>query len=460
MNRNRQKKCFCSLVGILILAMTGFAADGSRPNVILIMSDDTGYEVFGCYGSRQYQTPHIDKLAETGMRFNHCYAQPLCTPSRVKIMTGKSNVRNYVTFGILDKSQKTIGQMMKDAGYATCIAGKWQLYSLKAQYGEKFLKTLDPSVNVRGTLPEEAGFDEHCLWQVDSNGPGSRFWQPIIRVNGEEKAFSDDDDYGPNICTDYICEFIERNSDKPFFVYYPMILTHGPFFPTPKSADRAEKDKQKNFEDMVAYMDTLIGRIVDKLDETGVRNNTLILFIGDNGSPGVKSELNGTVVVGGKGSTRDAGTRVALVANMPGTVKAGSVSDDLVDFSDMMPTVAGFTGAELPDSGKIDGVSFAPQLKGEKGTPREWIYCYYENGLIWRGKVTSRKTVFARNHRWKLYSNGRLYDIKNDVLEKKPVTGKDEIRKKLQEVLDSFPKDGEMIQRFQFNEDGLLEYAD
>ncbi len=119
--------CRTALAAILVLvtAAIGLAAD--KPNIILIMADDVGYECFGCYGSRQYQTPNIDRLARHGMRFRHCYSQPLCTPSRVKIMTGRYNARNYSAFSVLNRDQHTIGQYLRNAGYRTAVAGKWQL---------------------------------------------------------------------------------------------------------------------------------------------------------------------------------------------------------------------------------------------------------------------------------------------------------------------------------------------
>ena len=434
------------------------AAIGKHTNVILIMSDDTGYETFGCYGSEQYKTPRIDELAKTGLRFNHCYSQPLCCPSRVKIMTGKSNVRNYVYWDVLDPEEKTFGNMMKDAGYATCIAGKWQLY------GEG---TFAPELAGKGTLPMDAGFDEHCLWRVKEGG--ERYWQPQFSVNGTMTSFDDEDEFGPKICTDFICDFIEKNRDKPFFAYYPMMLTHVPFVTTPESReasgpkictdfifhpamrwlDEAFIPEQQKFEDMVTYMDTLVGQIVDKLEEVGVRENTLILFTGDNGSPGgskggVVSELNGISIEGGKGKTTDAGTRVALVANMPGTVPAGEVTDDIVDFSDMMPTMAAMTGAALPKGDILDGVSFAPQLCGKQGTPRDWIYSY--NDAV--PGLEPDAVIFARDQRWKLYNDGRLYDIPNDTLEENPITeGGEKPRAKLQAVLNSMPSEGKKIYR-------------
>lgn len=410
------------------------ARDATRTNVVLIMSDDTGYEAFGCYGSKQYRTLRIDSLAETGMRFNHCYAQPLCTPSRVKIMTGRSNVRDYVSFGILDENETTIGHMMKDAGYATCIAGKWQLYG----HGKGLQ---EPELKAAGMLLENAGFDEHCLWQVESKP--RRYWKPSLRINGQLKAFPDENAFGPTICTDFICDFIDRNRDEPFFVYYPMMLTHAPFVTTPDSTDRASTAKQQNFEDMVAYTDRLVGRIVDKLDEVGVRDNTLILFTGDNGTPqGISSELKGRTVMGGKGLPTDAGTRVPLVANMPGTIPAGRVINDLVDFTDMMPTMGAMTGVKMPAGVEIDGVSFAPQLRGGKGTPREWIYCYHEPVP----DKDPNPTIFARDQRWKLYGDGhpmQLYDMSADTGEKSNLYAqKPRIAKKLMRLLEKYVVEG------------------
>ncbi|MDE0225947.1 MAG: sulfatase-like hydrolase/transferase [Gammaproteobacteria bacterium] len=419
----------------LLPAALSHAIKGKKTNVILILTDDTGYEVFGCYGSKQYKTPRVDRLAETGMRFNHCYSNPVCAPSRVKIMTGKSNVRNYVHWGVLDPAERTLGHMMKDAGYATCVAGKWQL-----EGGGTFA----PETQGAGTLPRDAGFDEHFCYELRSGQKD--YWNPVFTVNGQ--SVQKENTYGPTLVNDYVLDFIDRKKEEPFFIYYPLWLTHGPFLPTPDSADRSPTASQQNFEDMVAYMDKLVGRVVDKLDEAGIREDTLILFTADNGSPGgakggIVSELHGRKIDGGKGKTTDAGTRVALVANMPGTVPAGQITDDLVDFSDMMPTLAGMTGAPLPGGDLLDGVSFAPQLRGRQGKPRDWIYMYNEPIP---GPVPN-PTIFARDQRWKLYNDGRLYDISKDVLEQSPTQGGSEARAKLQAVLDSMPSEGLKIYR-------------
>ncbi|MHC4659581.1 MAG: sulfatase-like hydrolase/transferase [Planctomycetota bacterium] len=193
-------------------------------------------------------------------------------------------------------------------------------------------------------------------------------------------------------------------------------------------------------------MDKLIGRIVSTLDELGLRQNTLILFTTDNGTPRefitkavdgkyieepIISKVGDNTIIGGKGKLTDAGTRVPLIANWPGTTPAGKVCDDLIDFSDFMPTFAELAGTTPPKDRVVDGVSFAPQLKGKKGNPRAWAYCQ------------SGAKAWVRTKRWKLYRDGRLYDMQNDHLEKSPIlphTDRAEtskIRKRLRAVLGS-----------------------
>jgi arylsulfatase A len=188
---------------------------------------------------------------------------------------------------------------------------------------------------------------------------------------------------------------------------------------------------------MVAHMDKMVGRIVGKLDELGLREDTLFLFTGDNGTHrSIKSELAGRIIQGDKGETTDAGTRVALIVNQPGAVVSGKICGDLVDFSDFVPTFAELSGAKAPQGMIMDGRSFLPQLHGEKGNPREWVFCHYD--ARW-GKWKDVKR-FVRDKRWKLYANGDLYDVPADTLEQNPnPVGREaaEARKRLQAVLDS-----------------------
>jgi len=398
------------------------AAGKRKPNIILLMADDFGYECLGCNGSLSYRTPHLDRLAATGVRFEHCHANPLCTPSRVKIMTGRYNSRNYIRFGLLDPKETTFAHVLKKAGYATCIVGKWQLAG-----------------GVRG--PNKAGFDEYCLWQISKNNRGRRYNNPTYTVNGtrHEKVKGR---YGPDVYCDHLLDFVARNKDKPFFGYYPMCLTHSPFEPTPDSKKGAAKKQRRSgnrrFGDMVAYTDKLVGRIVAKLDELGLREDTLVLFTGDNGSPqGIPTQTKNGPVRGGKSQTLDTGTHVPLIANWKGTTPKGVVSDALVDFADVLPTFAEMAAVPLPKGVLIDGESLLPLLRGRPAKRRDWLFCHYapKHG---RKQGTKR---WARDRRWKLYTGGALFDILADPKEKNPIAagaGADAAaaRKKLQAVLD------------------------
>ena len=434
MNALKKLGSACLLLLLCCSALRLVAAP--KTNIILIMADDIGYECFGFAGSKQYKTPRLDQLVAAGMSFTHCYSQPLCTPSRVKLMTGVSNVRNYAAFSVLRQDQKTIGQYFQENGYRTCIAGKWQLYGAE-HYAERF--------RGKGTLPEDAGFDSMCLWQVDKLG--GRFWNPLLYVDGENKQFAANE-YGPDIATKHITDFIENHRSEPFFVYYPMILTHNPFVPTPDSENRMSKDKQKNFEDMTTYMDTLVGRIVDKTREVGIAENTLILFVGDNGTNvAIRSRLHGVSIRGGKGEMTDAGTRVPLVVYQPGTVDAGQVNSSLIDFSDFLPTTLEAVGVDPPKN--IDGQSFLWQLRGKVGEPREWIHIFYhprpEKGM---------SLAFVRTQRYKLYRDGRFFDVLNDVKEESPLDVRGLSRQAmdaktlLNEAIKTMPAYGKMLLKY------------
>lgn len=414
---------------VALLAVRPVTA-AEKTNVVLIMADDIGYECYGVYGGTSYPTPNIDRLAAKGTRFRHCYSQPLCTPSRVKIMTGLSNVRNYAAFSILKKNERTIGHVMRDAGYRTAIAGKWQLYG--AEHYKKAFRA-------KGVLPQDCGFERHCLWQVDKLG--SRFWGPLVTVDGTLKKFPRDV-YGPDVYSQFLIDRMEEYRDEPFFIYYPMALVHSPFVATPDSADRRSKDKQKNFGDMVTYMDKLIGRIVEKTVELGIAENTLILVTGDNGThKSLTSMMGKTAVRGGKGLPTDAGTRVALIGYQPGTVAAGQVTNRLVEFADFMPTIAAAAGTQAPKL--CDGVSFLPVLHGKQIQPRDPIHIYY-----WPRPERGSPVRFVRDSRWKLYGDGRLIDVRDDVFEKTSVTGHDDVRKRLRTVLDRMPARGQTLLRY------------
>jgi arylsulfatase A len=419
-----------------LVALTLQAAD--KPNIIMILADDVGFECFSAYGSREYSTPRLDALAAGGIRFENCHSTPLCTPSRVNLMSGKSNVYNYFDFGVYPKGEPTFANYFKEHGYATAVAGKWQLLTGKG-----------------GISPEEAGFDTHCLWNIPGGGR-ERYWNPSLMQDGKLLELPESS-YGPDITTDFLIEFIKTNQEKPFLAYFPMILPHNPFSVTPDSADPKSKDEKRNFIDMVQYIDKNVGRLEDTLKKLGLRENTLIIFTGDNGTnASLTSELNGRQIRGGKGYTHDYGTRVPLIVNWPGRAPAGKVVDDLVCFSDLFPTMveaAGLPSKKITDG---DGWSFWPQCEGRAGRKREWIYCYYfprPSSAKYNDKYSHYEVRFARDKRYKLYDNGEMFDTIADVLEKRPIAiGRagppgESARRALQQALDSYPDAGQKANR-------------
>lgn len=432
--------CITSILGLSLFLLrwpVEATADTSRPNLVVILADDIGVECFGSYGSSHYATPRLDKMAEEGMRFTRAHAQPLCTPTRVQLMTGLSNVRNYAAFSVLRRDQRTFAQDLQAAGYRTFVAGKWQLYGAE-HYSEAF--------RGKGTLPESAGFDEHCLWQVDQLG--SRFWQPLLRINGKNKQFEGPDDYGPELVTDHILDFMERHAKEPFLVYYPMILVHNPFEPTPDSADRKQQNKQKNFDDMVSFMDLNVGRILDKLRELGIHENTLVLFMGDNGTNKAITSpwKDGGSYKGGKGSTTRFGTHVPMFAWGPTRVPSGQTCDRLVDTTDFLPTLLEAAGISL--SRPTDGVSFLPSITGGTPNTKTHIFSYY-----FPRPEKGEPTTFVMNADYKLYADGRFYNLRRDPDERQalnPPTGKKAIsaREQMQVWLEAMPREGQSLLKF------------
>ena len=427
------------------IAVTIKVTDVRDPNIVFIMADDVGYEAFGSYGSTQYRTPRLDELASAGVRFTHTYSKPVCTPSRVALMTGKSNIQNYADFGVLLPGQYTFADLFREAGYTTAIAGKWQLH------GGKYSR-------LTGVEADEAGFDTYCLWNTDKTGE-NRYWDPSIECDGQviERG---QDAYGPDIFTDFLLEFIESNQDGPFFAYYPMVLPHSPFVPPPDAQCPATDDEQCNFEDMVSRLDHNVGRIHDKLAALELLDNTILVFTSDNGTNrSLVSYLDGVAIHGDKNLPTDGGTRVPLIAVVPGG-EGGRVIDDLIDFTDFLPTLADAAALTIPEDVALDGVSFWERLQGNAGHPREWIYTYYfpwPYAYTYNSPAQHPEVAYARDKRYKLYSTGELFDLFEDRHEIHPLPSDHEdsleARARLQVALYSMPAAGQEI-RWSFVNDG------
>lgn len=392
-----------ALAPLLCLGSTLLCAQASeRPNIILILADDLGAEAIGAYGGESYRTPHIDRLAADGLRFEHGHAQPLCTPSRVKIMTGQHNFRNYQHFGYLDSGETTFAHLLREAGYSTAVAGKWQLFDNRFE-------------DIEGSLPADAGFDDYYLWQLTSAQRGSRYWAPLLDHNGVLTQHGEED-FGPTLVNDFVVAYIEARRDRPYFLYYPMLLPHDPWVTTPDMRDE-DADEQARFGAMVAYMDKLVGRVRDTVEASGQAHNTLILFIGDNGTGrDIHSRYRGQTVRGAKGRTLNTGTRVPFVAWGPGRVAAGRVSESLVNLNDVLPTLLEAAGVALPATYPGDGVSLLDELRDAGAIARRNLFIHYEPR--W---PTGRPARYAFDRRWKLYQDGRFYDLDSDPLERLPL---------------------------------------
>ena len=416
---------------ILVVLATGCAAapetdenvtiEAERPNILLILIDDLGFEAIGAYGGASYETPNIDRLAAEGIRFTHAYSTPLCSPSRLKLITGRYNSRNYTEWGVLPPDEVTFANLLQDAGYATFLAGKWQLSGFEQVWapGKDCCEGL-------GQTPEEAGFDDYLVWHYHEKG--ERYADPLLWGPGGEGG-TYEGQYGPDLFADFLLDQIEsqvaEDSNRPFFAYHAMALVHAPFVPTPDSADWSGNRNARDsayFPDMVAYTDKLVGRVVAGLEDLGIRDNTLILLTADNGTPSqiTSTMQDGAMIPGGKGTTIDYGVHVPFVASWPAALEGGRVSNALIDFTDFLPSMVEAAGATPPGDRVIDGRSFLPVLRGEADSTRDWILTDFRPRFMTIPEVT-----FVHDRRYKLYDDGRLFDFENDVQEQSPLAAGD-----------------------------------
>lgn len=383
------------LLAALLLAPRAvvFAADSpkpsAKPNIIYILADDFGLPDIGCYGS-VYKTPNLDALAAGGMRFEYCYAAPLCAPTRAMGMFGRYGFRTGVTDNGLGaaatpQSEVCIAKVLKQAGYATAVAGKWS--------DLHYLVTKEDA--------RKWGFDEFMVWGERWKDGGeetgrARYWGPDYNHNGKILS-GDKRTFGPDLLHKFVVDFIRLRKDQPFFIYYPTPLIHYQLQRTPDSVG----DKPDLHADNIAYLDKLVGKLVGELESLKLREKTLILFVGDNGSTRGAHTVEGRPIYGKKGQLNEGGCRVPLIVNWPGTTPAGIVSKDLVSITDFFPTFTELAGTALPVGVKIDGHSFAPQAVGRPGQPREWVYVQLGNDR------------YVRDARWKLTAGGEFFDMKD-----------------------------------------------
>lgn len=395
-----------------------------KPNILLILVDDLGKEWISAYGADGIQTPAIDQLAKTGMRFTNFYSTPQCTPSRISLFTGQYPFRNgWINHwdvprwggGVHFDAEKNPGlaRMMQSAGYRTAAAGKWQVNDFRVQ----------------PNAMQAHGFDDYCMWTgYETGNPPSaeRYWNPYLHTKAGSKTYTGK--FGEDVFTDFLIDFMKKNRDAPMFLYYPMCITHTPFTTTPDEPEVTEKyDRHKA---MVRYMDRMVGKLVQALDDLGIRENTIIIFTTDNGTvSAITGKIGGREIRGGKQRLTENGICAPFIVNCPGRVPAGKTTDALGDLTDILPTCAALAGAKLPGTHTLDGVSLADVMLGKSdSSPRNWIMSMggdgggsaaqlsdagLENEYIFRERV-------VRDKAYKLYVSSKRQPLKLIALQDDP----------------------------------------
>ncbi len=453
---NRRSFLKTAGLGAFALASRARAAQGistaAKPNILFIMIDDLGKEWVNFCGSEENLTPNADRLAAEGMRFVNAYCMPQCTPTRATLLTGQYPWRN----GWLNhwdvprwgagchfdwRHNPSFARVMKQAGYATVAAGKWQINDFRVQ----------PDAMVKH------GFDEYCMWTGGEGHnyevSGKRYWDPYIHTKEGSKTYAGQ--FGEDVFTDFLIDFMKRRRGAPMMMYYPMCLPHGPATTTPAEPNAAQFDDK--FRAMIRYADLMLGKLTKALDDLGLRGNTIIVWTTDNGTGGgIKARLNGRLVDGGKAKTTENGINVPFVVNCPGLVPGGVVTDALTDFSDLLPTFAELGGAALPKGVTLDGRSIAKVILGldEEG-PRDWIMALGGNPatLSPDGRVVpafAYRDRVIRDKRYKLFigtdrKSEKLFDLKRDPGEENNLINSRRpehvaARKKFEAVAKTFPK--------------------
>lgn len=403
-----------SLICLVLLGASECVAEPAtqRPNIVFVLLDNVGKDWIRSFGSQEDVTPNIDRLCYSGMKFRNFYVTPVCSTTRTMLLTGRYPFRTgwhthhdsaIYGGGYLDWNREvTFARVLRDAGYRTCISGKWQINDL-----------FDPK---QQDALREHGFEEHCIWPEAKPGLPAhkkRYWDPYVIRDGQQ--IETEGKFGPDVFTDYSIDFMKRHRDEPFFLYQSAILTHIPVTTTPLSPDEADSPRQK-FAGMIRYADHLIGRIVDALDDLGLRENTLLFIATDNGTDtgtdqGMAQSLGGmrTGRISDEGiySLTERGINMPLLVNCPGWIKSGCQSDALLNAADVLPTLAELAGAELP-SVELDGKSFASIIRDQSDDSwdRPWTFTQYA------------QTRTVRDQRYKLYSTGELFDLAVDPLER------------------------------------------
>lgn len=506
----KPKKTFIEILSIVMIFFSckgplGKTVD-TKPNIIYILADDLGYAELGCYGQDKIETPNLDALAAGGMRFTQHYSgAPVCAPSRCVLLTGKhlghaqirgndewaerGDVWNFEAMANdpnlegqrpLQKGTVTIGTLLQEAGYKTAIVGKWGL----------------GAPNTEG-IPNKQGFDffygYNCQRQAHTFFP-LHLWKDSVKVRLNNKlvaprtklaagadvlnpeSYADYwlTDYSPDLMQNEVLNFIDENKNQPFFVYYATPIPHTPIQAPQKWVDYYVKKfgdekpydgsngyfphryPHAGYAAMISYLDEQIGEIVAHLKELGLYENTLIMFSSDNGptyvggtdSPWFDSAKPFKSEAGwGKGNVTDGGIRVPMIAHWPGKIPAGTVSNHISAFYDVLPTVCDISGIQTPEH--TDGISFLPELLGKNNQP-EHDYLYWEfpeSGGQQAVRIGNWKGI--RKNIKKDSLRIQLYNLKDDIRELNDVSAQfPDVVKKIESI---FKKEHQPAELDKFN---------
>ena len=419
-----------------------------RPNILFIMLDDLGKEWISGFGASEIKTPAIDKLISTGISFKNAYSMPQCTPTRVTLLTGQYPWRHgWVNHFDVPRwghgvrfdpnLNPSFPKMLRNAGYSTCAAGKWQINDFR----------LEPDAMVK------AGFDEYCMWTGGEGGniklSENRYWDPYIHTKSGSKVYKNK--FGEDVFTDFIIDFMKKNKDKPMMIYYPMCLPHGPLTSTPLEPDAPKSEQHKS---MVRYADHILNVLVKALDQIGIRENTIIIWTTDNGTSGsIIGDLNGKRVRGGKSMLSENGVNAPFIINAPGIVPEGITSDALIDFSDLLPTLCDLAQTSPDKEYEYDGISFAPEIYGlENKSRRDWIMALgsnpakIENGRIKNAFDFRDRIVRDKNFKAYIDTLNKIYEIielKSDFYEENNL-----LNSKREDVISGIKKFDSVIKKY------------
>ena len=419
-----------------------------RPNILFIMLDDLGKEWISGFGASEIKTPAIDKLISTGISFKNAYSMPQCTPTRVTLLTGQYPWRHgWVNHFDVPRwghgvrfdpnLNPSFPKMLRNAGYSTCAAGKWQINDFR----------LEPDAMVK------AGFDEYCMWTGGEGGniklSENRYWDPYIHTKSGSKVYKNK--FGEDVFTDFIIDFMKKNKDKPMMIYYPMCLPHGPLTSTPLEPDAPRSEQHKS---MVRYADHILNVLVKALDQIGIRENTIIIWTTDNGTSGnIIGDLNGKRVRGGKSMLSENGVNAPFIINAPGIVPEGITSDALIDFSDLLPTLCDLAQTSPDKEYEYDGISFAPEIYGlENKSKRDWIMALGSNpAKIKNGRIKNAfdfRDRIVRDKNFKAYIDtlNKIYEIielKSDFYEENNL-----LNSKREDVISGIKKFESVIKKY------------